>query len=136
LEGSHRCISPEFSSGVFPDSGEDCQSQSSEGAPDGSRSGDSLAAGIGHLSLSAAPDAKTNFNVLARRVRESASYQATLSERAEKELTPDGFDESKFTDGYFSAFEIDIGDEDQGFGIFEDEDTDESSSEDTEGSIP
>lgn len=102
----------------------------------GTQSELSLAASLSRINLSSEPVAKASFDEFAGEVRESASYKATLRERASKDLTPDGFDEDKFTDGYFSAFEVDIGDEDQGFGIFENEDSDDAESDSGESVSP
>jgi hypothetical protein len=82
-----------------------------------------LADSLSRLNLSAVAESKTQFNALAGRVRQTTAYKAAFSGRIAKDLTPDGFDEDKFTDAYFSKFEIDIADEDEGFGIFENGDS-------------
>lgn len=102
----------------------------------GTRSELSLAASLSRINLNSEPAAKASSSEFARGVRGSASYKAMLREQASKDLTPDGFDEDKFTDGYFSAFEVDIGDEDQGFGIFENENSDDGASDSEESVSP
>lgn len=141
METPHKGISLEFSSGVFPDSGEDDQNHSSADTAtpareSDSRSDTSLAEGLDQMNLGSGPDTKASLDGITARIRESVSYKTTFSERAAKDLTPDGFDEAKFTDGYFSAFEIDIADEDQGFGIFENEDSDDADTDSDENLSP
>lgn len=125
--------------GVYPDSGEDDGNPSSTEtaipvgeSKSGTRSELSLAASLSRINLNSEPAAKASSS----EVRGSASYKAMLREQASKDLTPDGFDEDKFTDGYFSAFEVDIGDEDQGFGIFENENSDDGASDSEESVSP
>ena len=63
--------------------------------------------------------------------RNSPTWKKNYTERTMGDLPPDGFDEGRFTDNWFGSMEVDIADDDMGFGVYEDGPS-ESEGEETE----
>jgi hypothetical protein len=96
----------------------------------GSRSGTSLSDSFSRIRLGPGADPRVRFSMMAEKVRKSAAYKAAFRERAAKDLSPDEFDEGIFTDRYLSTFEIDIANDDEGFGINENGNSDDGDEDD------